>query len=203
MHYLTSDKEQKKVLEKVSELYKYNEISMEKLELSKIFKYGIIFDESVTFRDEFILILESCIEYFNDKYINIFVPDEEYIKSFENETFYPSLYISKNDFSDKKIILETLNEYPLNIEISDWMYLSAVNICAYSSSFKWIFTYNKLNHTACFASNEKNFLLIIKDKYKKMFSNPFIPINELIHDYKFAKNKEEFDKLPISSLELL
>jgi hypothetical protein len=203
MYYINDIAEQKKILEKVSKLYKYNEISLKELELSEIFKYGIVFDESVTFRDEFILILEMCIEYFEDNYINIFVPDEKYIKNFRNEKFFPSLHITKKDFFDKSAVLNTLNEYPLGEGVDDWMCLSAVNICAYSSSFKWIFSYNKLSNTACFASDKKDFLLKIKDRYKKMFSDPFIPINELIKDYKFAKNREKFDKLPISKLEIL
>ncbi|WP_108060604.1 hypothetical protein [Poseidonibacter lekithochrous] len=203
MYYVIDIKEQNDILGKVSKIYKYNEILLQELELSEIFKYGIIFDESVTFNDEFILILEVCIKYFEDNDINIFVPDEKYIKNFSNENFFPSLNILKKDFFDKTAILKTLNEYPLAEDIDDWMYLSAVNICAYSSSFKWIFSYNKLNNTACFASNEKDFLIKLKDKYKKMFADPFIPINELIKDYKFAKNKTEFNKLPIAKLEII
>lgn len=201
MYYITNKIEQKEILGRVSRFYKYDYISLKDLDFSENFRYGIIFDESVTLIEEFIIILELCVNYFNDDAMNLFVTDKSYIKDCVENGFYPTIHIQKDDFIDKKALLDIINRYPIG---DDWMGLSATNICAYSSSFKWIFSYDKMSETACFVSNDEKFLLKIKKQYKEMIDDPFIPIQELLKaPYNYAKDKKEFDELRIGKLKII
>lgn len=197
MYYIKNKIEQEKVTSKIKHLYTYDYIELQNIELYKEFKYATFIEDLYCLNKTFNTTLSEFVDSNIEKKVYLFIADNNSIDLYRKEShIYPTIVMNIHEVKNGLINTLLPGNHPIDFE--------GTNICLMPSSFNWLFCLNKDNELGCFLSNDKR-LNISFTKLINSNAGDKITYNEkeLIKEFNIAKNKDEYDKLPIAKLEII
>lgn len=200
MYYLKDKNEQEQLIRKIREIYSYDYILLEKLELHKLFNYIAFINEDYTIGDtRFFDTLKDICTYANNEHIYVYIADNKYVNAtFDAEKIYPSVFITKEELQNSKKVVDFLDKIPGG----DSMFICGKNICVMPSSLEWLVVINRYNELGCFVSNNIDIIKFFKEKMNFYADKDIFYLkDELIEEGHICVEKSKFDLLSIGKME--